>query len=96
MSLIFRQAKDQILANREKRKREELSSSPPLEEFILPKVKYTKDESGKRCRHSDYLSPTEMAIYTEAGKDNLGFVSAKAYGQTVAQKRLLKQGKLLA
>lgn len=96
MTLIFRQAKDQILANREKRKREELSSSPPLEELILPKVKYTKDAGGKRCRHSNCLSPTEMAIYTEAGKENPGFVSAKAYSQTVAQKRLLKQGKLLA
>lgn len=96
MSLIFGQAKDQILANKEKRRREGLSSSPRLEEFILPKVEHTKDASGKRRRRSTCLSGTEMAIYTEAGKENRGFVSAKAYSQTVAQKRLLKQEKLLA
>lgn len=55
-----------------------------------------KDAKGKRRRRSTCLLATEMAIYTEAGKENRGFVSAKAYSQTVAQKRLLKQGKLLA
>lgn len=96
MSLIFRKAKDQILAHRKKRRREVLPSSPTLEEFIIPKGEYTKDTSRKRRRRSTYLSATEMAIYTEASKENRGFVSAKAYCQTVAQKRLLKQGKLLA
>lgn len=92
MLLIFRQSKDKILANRKKRRREQLPSSPPLEEYILPKVEYTKDASGKRRRRSTCLSATEMAIYTEAGKENRGFVSAKAYSQTVARKRLLKRG----
>lgn len=96
MSLIFRQAKDQILAQRKKRRREGLPSSPPLEDFILPKAEYMKDASGKRRRRSTCLSATEMAVYTEAGKENRGFVSAKVYSQTVAQKRLLKQEKLLA
>lgn len=95
MSLIFRQAKDQILAKKNKQRGEGLCLSPPLEEFILPKVEYTKDASGKRRRRSTRLSATEMAIYTEAGKENRSFVSAKAYSQTVAQKRLLKQGNLL-
>ena len=96
MPLIFRKAKDQILAHRKKRRRERLPSSPASEEFIIHNGEYTKDTSRKRRRRSTYLSATELAIYNEAGKENRGFVSAKAYCQTVAQKRLLKQGNLLA
>lgn len=96
MSLIIRQEKDQILANRKKRRREGLPLSPSLGERILSKAEYRKDASGKRRRRSTCLSASEMEIYTEAGKENRGFVSAKAYSQTVAQKRLLKQGNLLA
>lgn len=72
-----------------------LPSSPSLGEFILSKAEYTQDARGKRRQRSTCLSATEMAIYTEAGKENGGFVSAKAYSQTVAQKRRLKQGYLL-
>lgn len=45
----------------------------------------------RKRRQSTMPSPEEIAIYTEAGKENRGFISAKLYSQTVAKKRLLKR-----
>jgi serine/threonine protein kinase len=46
--------------------------------------------TGKR-RRSTSVDQEEAAIYTEAGMENRGFVSAKTFGENVARKRLLRE-----
>lgn len=75
---------------------------PPPKRPTLHISSSVKDHPAQQCpkdgivspsrkrRQSTMPSPEELALHTEAGKENRGFISAKLYCQTVAKKRLLK------
>lgn len=96
------QAKDRIFAKQEKERLRARQMPPPkrpsldISSRVKGKLTHQCPSDGsalasRKRRQSTLPSPEEVAIHTEAGKENRGFISAKLYSQTVAKKRLLKR-----